>query len=188
MEGIRLFADGQYFLRAMKPQDAALRLDFFVRNRAALEPFMPTIPAADYTLARQRQILIKGYQDMQEDRRYLFGIFSAQVGQGGMLLGYVNLNNVIRGAFHSCDIGYGVDRNRTGQGIMTASVREVCDLAFSVLHLHRIQAAIMPSNKASLRVVEKAGFERIGLSRRYLKIHGFYQDHVLLAKVTADTE
>ncbi len=184
MDGVWLFGQDQYFLRTLSVRDAALRLDFFLRNRDVLEPFMPLIPSSEYTLIRQRLILQRGTEDMNEDRRYLFGIFSAQMPHRGPLLGYVNLNNVIRGAFQSCDIGYAMDRESTGQGIMTQAVQKVSELAFSCLHLHRIQAAVIMSNQASIRVAEKSGFQRIGLSRHYLKIHGIYQDHVLMDKIS----
>ncbi len=182
MAAIWPFGRDQYFLRALDVRDATSRLDFFVRNRDFLEPVMPISPELDYTLFRQRQILAQGCQDMKDDRRYLFGIFSSPISQGGLLLGYINFNNVIRGVFQSCDIGYALDQNWTGKGIMSQAVHKATEVAFCTLHLHRIQAAIMPSNKPSLRVAEKAGFQFIGLSRKHLKIHGVYQDHVLMAK------
>ncbi len=52
--------------------------------------------------------------------------------------------------------------------------------------MHRLEAACMPGNGPSLRVLEKAGFRREGVARRYLKINGTWEDHVLLALLLED--
>jgi ribosomal-protein-alanine N-acetyltransferase len=68
---------------------------------------------------------------------------------------------------------------------MTEAVRAATTFAFAFARLHRVQAAVMPSNRASQRVLEKAGFRREGLAERYLCIAGAWQDHFVFA-VTAD--
>jgi [ribosomal protein S5]-alanine N-acetyltransferase len=55
-----------------------------------------------------------------------------------------------------------------------------------VLGLHRLEAACLPHNVASARVLEKAGFVREGRARRYLKINGVWQDHDLFALLQDD--
>ena len=54
------------------------------------------------------------------------------------------------------------------------------------LRLHRIEAACIPDNLRSLRLLEKAGFQREGLLRSYLRINGVWQDHYLYALVAGD--
>jgi [ribosomal protein S5]-alanine N-acetyltransferase len=58
--------------------------------------------------------------------------------------------------------------------------------AFDVLRLHRIEAAAQPENIGSVRLLERCGFEREGLARRYLKINGEWQDHLLFALLADD--
>ncbi|WP_051351079.1 GNAT family N-acetyltransferase [Sulfobacillus thermosulfidooxidans] len=183
MQWIRYFFHNRYALRPLTPRDASQRLAFFLKNRSFLEPYMPLMNESDFTLAHQLEVLTKGYHDMQEDRRYLLGIFPAGNSDAGALLGYVNLNNVIRGVFQNCDMGYAMDYDLRNQGIMTAAVTEAIDFAFNDIKLHRIQVAIIPTNTPSLRVAEKTGFRLIGLSPQYLKIHGVWHDHLLLAQV-----
>jgi ribosomal-protein-alanine N-acetyltransferase len=65
-------------------------------------------------------------------------------------------------------------------------VSGVVRFAFEELKLHRLEAACMPSNAASIRVLEKNGFQREGLARRYLKINGVWQDHLLYATLADD--
>jgi ribosomal-protein-alanine N-acetyltransferase len=72
------------------------------------------------------------------------------------------------------------------QGYMTAAVRAVAPFAFSALGLHRLEAACIPTNTASMRLLEKCGFVREGLARQYLCINGQWQDHVLYARLRDD--
>jgi [ribosomal protein S5]-alanine N-acetyltransferase len=60
-------------------------------------------------------------------------------------------------------------------------VRQGLDVAFRELELHRVQAAVMPINRASIRVLEKTGFREEGLALRYLQINGVWEDHKLFA-------
>jgi ribosomal-protein-alanine N-acetyltransferase len=70
--------------------------------------------------------------------------------------------------------------------MMVGAVAMACDHCFAALGLHRIEIAIRPENVASLRVVEKLGFSRIGLARRYLHINGMWRDHELFALTVED--
>jgi [ribosomal protein S5]-alanine N-acetyltransferase len=62
----------------------------------------------------------------------------------------------------------------------------VVDHCFRTLRLHRLEAACIPENNRSVRVLEKAGFQREGLLRSYLKINGIWQDHYLYALVAGE--
>lgn len=61
-------------------------------------------------------------------------------------------------------------------------------IAFRDLELHRIEANIMPHNKASLRVVEKQGFQFEGLAKKYLKIDGKWEDHIHMVLLNEEME
>src|SRR5205085_692254 len=78
-----------------------------------------------------------------------------------------------------------VDRAANGRGICTEAVGLVVGIALDRLGLHRVQAAVMPRNAASIRVLEKNGFRREGLAPRYLRINGRWEDHLIFA-VTAE--
>lgn len=85
----------------------------------------------------------------------------------------------------SAHLGYWIDEEHQRRGYMTEAVRAVVRFAFDVLGLHRVQAAVMPHNAASLRVLEKLGFRKEGESPRYLQIAGKWADHAVFA-VTAE--
>ena len=80
-------------------------------------------------------------------------------------------------------LGYWIAQAHAGRGLATAAVRAMVDFAFSELRLHRVEAACLPANQASRRVLEKAGFEAEGRARAYLKINGAWADHLLFGRV-----
>ena len=82
------------------------------------------------------------------------------------------------GAFCSCYVGVKMDKDFINQGYMTEAEKAVIAYAFDVLGLHRIEANVMPRNKCSMRLAEKCSFQYEGLSEKYLKINGVWEDHV----------
>lgn len=104
---------------------------------------------------------------------------------GSAMVGLFALNEIVRGVFQSAYASWQVGAGHMGRGLGTEGVRGLLDVAFHAdpdgLGLHRVQANIMPSNAASLRIARKLGFRREGLAARYLKIAGRWEDHVMLA-------
>jgi ribosomal-protein-alanine N-acetyltransferase len=97
----------------------------------------------------------------------------------GEVVGRITLNNVVRGAFQSCSVGYWIRSAANGRGHATSAVRRMLALAFDELGLHRVEAGTLVHNAASQRVLERNGFVRFGLAPQYLRIAGRWQDHVL---------
>jgi ribosomal-protein-alanine N-acetyltransferase len=91
----------------------------------------------------------------------------------------LTLSNVRRGVTQAAVLGYWLGLPFLKQGYMTEAVAAVAAFAFEDLHLHRLEAATMPSNTASIGVLERNRFSAEGLARRLLKINGTWEDHVL---------
>ena len=106
--------------------------------------------------------------------------------RSGALLGGVTLGNIRHGVAQSGHIGYWIGEKYAGQGFMVEAVQLLVAFAFDTLKLHRIEAACIPDNARSVRVLEKAGFRREGLLRSYLRINGVWQDHYLYALIAGD--
>ncbi|GHD06002.1 GNAT family N-acetyltransferase [Tianweitania populi] len=100
--------------------------------------------------------------------------------------GGITMGNIRRGVAQTCQIGYWMGENYSGRGYMLDALNLVIPFAFRELRLHRIEAACIPSNARSVRVLEKAGFTREGLARSYLRINGAWQDHLLYGLVCDD--
>ena len=95
----------------------------------------------------------------------------------GRLIGVVNLTEIVFGCFCSAYLAYHGMREHCGRGLMTQAVRRVTQIAFDDLGLHRLEANIQPTNQASIRLVQRLGFEREGYSRSYLRIGEEWRDH-----------
>jgi [ribosomal protein S5]-alanine N-acetyltransferase len=111
------------------------------------------------------------------DTAYGFGLFI----HDGSLIGEVSLGSVQRGPFQSAFVGYWIDALHAGQSLVPEGVAVILRYGFDELHLHRIEAAIVPRNRASRRVAEKLGLRDEGLSVRFLQIRGVWEDHVRYA-------
>ena len=96
------------------------------------------------------------------------------------------LANIRRGVAQSASLGYWVGVSHAQRGYMTGALRALIPAAFEVLRLHRLEAACIPSNVASIRLLEKTGFQREGFAREYLCINGTWQDHLLYARLCVD--
>ncbi|WP_016696713.1 GNAT family N-acetyltransferase [Actinoalloteichus spitiensis] len=104
----------------------------------------------------------------------------------GEFVGQLTIGNVIRGALCSAWVGYWVASTRVGGGVASAGVALAVDHAFHAAGLHRLEATVRPDNGPSLRVLEKVGFRREGLYRRYLNVEGGWHDHLCLAVTVED--
>ena len=171
-------------LRPLDPDDAALLLDYVVRNRAWLAPWEPAHPAGYFTLEGQRNILYQCLDDRRQETGVLFGVFERANG-GAALCGRISVSGIVRGIWQNGFVGYSIAQACAGQGYMTEALCRVVLYGFGELGLHRLQASIIPRNAASLRVAEKARFRYEGRALRYLRINETWEDHDILA-LTAD--
>lgn len=95
----------------------------------------------------------------------------------GAIVGRVNVNNIVRGTHQSATIGYSAYASTTGHGYLTEGLKLLVAYAFGEMELHRLEANIQPSNTASLRLIERVGFEREGCSRNFQYVDGAWRDH-----------
>jgi [ribosomal protein S5]-alanine N-acetyltransferase len=153
---------------------AALRL----ASRPYLTPWEPTWPDDDLSRAAFRRRLAIYGREMEQGTAWPLFAFA-----DGHLVGAITLSNVRRGVAETGTLGYWIAQAHAGRGLATAAVRAMVDFAFSELRLHRVEAACVPANQASRRVLEKAGFEAEGRARAYLKINGAWADHLLFGRV-----
>jgi ribosomal-protein-alanine N-acetyltransferase len=100
-----------------------------------------------------------------------------------MLVGGLTLANIRRGVAQAGSIGYWMGLPYVRRGYMSAAVRAVIPFAFATLRLHRLEAACIPTNAASIRLLENSGFVREGYAREFLCINGIWQDHLLYGRV-----
>lgn len=103
--------------------------------------------------------------------------FLVCVRETGDIAGFININNIVRGAFQCGSIGYGAFPPAAGQGYMSEGLGLVLRHAFGPLGLHRVEVNIQPGNKASIGLVKRYGFRLEGFSPDFLYIEGAWRDH-----------
>lgn len=104
----------------------------------------------------------------------------------GQMVGQMTVSGITMGSARWASVGYWVAQSHAGRGITPTALALVCDHLLGTVGLHRVEIAIRPENEASLRVVQKLGFDRIGLAERYLHIAGRWCDHWLFQVVAED--
>ena len=149
-------------------------------SREFLTPWEPTWPDDDLSRGAFRRRIKRYAEDLRSDQGYAFLITRYS---DGALVGGLTLANIRRGVAQAGSVGYWMGLPFIRQGYMTAAVRAVIPFGFTSLRLHRIEAACIPTNDASIRLLEKTGFVREGFAREYLCINGTWQDHLLYARL-----
>ena len=162
------------FIRVPTARDRDEFLALMRSSRRSLRPWVK--PPADRAafaayLKRTRRPTERGFFVCRREDRVIAGV--------------INVSQISLGNFRSAYLGYYAGGSFAGKGYMSAGLRLVLRRAFSELGLHRLEANIQPANRASIRLVRRAGFRREGLSPRYLKIYGRWRDHERWA-VTAE--
>lgn len=165
------------YIRPLQINDAESILNLQIENRDFFEKFSMLRGEDYYTLESQTKMIKDRTDKMKNDEEYYFGIFH----KSDELIGTIQLFQVYRDSLQSAFIGYFLDKKHNGKGYTTEAVKLIVDYAFNNLHLHRIEAGVMPHNIGSIRVLEKAGFHKEGIARKNVKINGKWEDHQVLA-------
>ena len=119
------------------------------------------------------------YQEQQQrsSAAYFIGL------NGKSVIGHCSLTNVIYGPFRACNMGYGVSKEFEGTGSMSKICMAAIDYAFDQLELNRVMANYMRCNERSGNLLKKLGFSEEGFAKKYLKINGHWEDHVLTSRL-----
>ena len=149
-------------------------------SREFLTPWEPTWPADDLSRSAFRRRIRRYAEDLRTDQGYAFLIIR---NPDDAIIGGLTLANIRRGVAQAGSLGYWMGLPFVRCGYMTAAVRAVIPFAFNTLRLHRLEAACIPSNAGSIRLLENTGFVREGYAREYLCINGIWQDHLLYSRL-----
>ena len=174
--------DGVY-LRAPQMSDYSEWTTLREASRAFLTPWEPTWPSDDLGRSAFRRRLRRYAEDQRADTSYAFFLFRKA---DDALVGGLTLANIRRGVAQAGSLGYWIGEPFARRGLMTGALQGLVPFAFGSLRLHRLEAACIPSNAASIRLLENMGFAREGYAREYLCINGLWQDHLLFARLSSE--
>ncbi len=181
-ESTSVLERGHVLLRPPRMEDFDEWAGLRAQSREFLEPWEPLWSEHDLTPYGFRQRIRTYAQQMRRDSAYPFFIFHRGEGH---LMGAITLSNVRRGVGQMCTVGYWIGQSHARQGYMADALELAVDYGFGNLGLHRIEAACLPSNAASIALLKRASFSLEGLARNYLKIAGIWQDHLLFSRIVS---
>jgi [ribosomal protein S5]-alanine N-acetyltransferase len=148
-------------------------------NRKFLEPWEPEWNSDEFTRSNFRYRL-HAYNKVSEDDRgqaLFISLLETQT-----LIGAINISNIRRGAAQMATLGYWIGEKYSRQGYMGEALHLLLPYMFVDMNLHRIEAACLPENVASIALLKKCGFEQEGYAKNYLRIAGAWRDHFLFAR------
>ena len=168
-------------LRPIEMADAAQWREVRARNSAWLTPWDATVPPGAGQRPPTFRAVVRRLRSLARQGTCLPWVIEVE----GRLAGQVSVNNIVRGSAQFASIGYWIDSDLAGRGVVPRAVAMAVDHCFGPVGLHRIEIAIRPENTNSLRVVEKLGLREVGYAPHYLHIDGEWRDHRIFA-ITAE--
>ena len=174
--------NGHVLMRTPEVSDHADWAGLRQTSRDFLAPWEPEWPSNDVSRSAFRLRVKRYIRDIEDDLAYPFFIFAVDE---NTLLGAITLSNIRRGVAQMATLGYWIGAPYARQGHMSEAIALILPFAFEHLNLHRVEASCLPSNLASIALLRRAGFEYEGMARRYLKINGEWQDHLLFGRLSS---
>ncbi len=169
-------------LTLLQPDQVELLQLYQQENTAHLAPWEPLREAQFFS----REATCERILQAQENFRLGISVnFAVLTPDAGKMIAACNFNNIVRGIFQACYMGYSIGQPYQGQGLMYEAAQAGIAYMFDTIGLHRIMANHMPSNRRSENLLARLGFEREGYAKAYLKIGGSWQDHVLNALINS---
>nr|WP_319571071.1 GNAT family N-acetyltransferase [uncultured Draconibacterium sp.] len=179
------YTTNRLLLRRLKLEEFPLLSDYLQRNKDFLQKWEPLRDESYFAETSIKNIINnenKSFENKTSLSLYLFNKGEERI------IGNVALTNIVYGPLLSCYLGYKSDKSEINKGKITEALKKLVEIAFKEYKLHRIEANIIPRNLASVRVVKKLGFVEEGLSRKYLKINGKWEDHLHFVCLNEEVE
>jgi len=169
-----------YEVRPLRIEDVEAVAAAYRRNREHLAPWDP-VRTEDFFTTQGQQVALEHQLALVEGHQAAAWVLE----YGGVVVGRVNLNNLVHGVLRSGTLGYWVDHAHLRKGLAVAGVEHACAEALKV-GLHRVEAGTMVHNLASQSVLLRAGFEHYGTAPKLLLIAGAWRDHHLYQRILHD--
>jgi len=174
----KIYETERLILKVIDESYANQVLDYFTKNKEHLKKFDPLRNESFYTIESRKKALEQELIDIDKGKQLRLWIFKKDDKAFKNIIGTICFSNIIRGFFLSCHVGYSIDHEEINKGYITEAMKKGIEVMFNEYTLHRIEATVMPNNFSSLKVLNKLKFQNEGLSKKYQKINGKWEDHV----------
>jgi [ribosomal protein S5]-alanine N-acetyltransferase len=174
----------QLRLRLPTGEDAPAILRYYIANREHFAPWWPRWTPDFFTERYWRERVAQDLENFQQDRAVRLYLFPLSVSD--RVMGSIHFSQITRASAQYCVLGYGLDREMEGKGLMSEALRVAIRYMFEERNIHRIMANYIPHNQRSGAVLKRLGFVVEGYARDYLYIDGQWQDHILTGLTNPD--
>lgn len=159
---------------------ATAHTTYYMDNEAHLKPWEPAKAPEFYSVNQWLLRLNNRQAEMEAGHaRYFVAMDDAKK----EIIALCSLTNITRGAMQAAYMGYSISQQHQGKGYMSKLVHHVIEHAFNDLKLHRVMANYMPRNIRSETLLHNLGFQKEGYAKKYLKINGHWEDHILTSLI-----
>ncbi len=166
-------------LREFRDGDAVGVLNTVLANREHLMPFMEWMNP-NYSLVDAREFVAQSIVDARQKKSLAFGIF-----RGEKFIGATGFSTFDRES-KAAEIGYWIDKNEEGKGIVSKACKLLINHAFTELKLNRIQIRCAAENVRSAAIPEKFGFVKEGVLRQSQFRNGRLHDFLVYGLLAAE--
>lgn len=173
-------------LRLAEHGDAGAIARYYDRNREHLAPSRPLVEEEFYTEPFWAAQVSANASEFQHGRSVRLFVFPRD--EPGRVVGNVNFTQIFRHPAHYCVLGYGLDRDHVGRGLMSEAVSAAVEYMFREQRLHRVTANYVPRNERSGRLLRRLGFVVEGYARDLLLLNGRWEDHIVTSRVNEGWE
>lgn len=178
------YTTDRLILKVLTADEAKSVLQFYLDNREVFEKYEPDRPQNFYTETYQKAVLLYEYNLAVKLSAVRFYVYRRE--QPNKIIGTIGFRNITRSVYQNCEVGYKFDANFWHQGYAFEALCLGIAVMFEDLHLHRIEANVMPDNHASIRLLENLGFTQEGIAHSLAYIHGDWQDHLRFGLVAGN--
>lgn len=160
-------------------------LDFNLRNAEHFSEWEDTKSPDYYTRDYHRFLVRSERQEIKNSSGFTLYLTDRQT---GTIIGRIVAFGMLGGNCSFCMLGYKLDRDWQHMGYMHEAMKEVIDILFSEMGMHRIEVYILPKNERSINVVKRLGFKEEGIAEKYMRIFGRWEDHLRFVMLREDWE
>jgi ribosomal-protein-alanine N-acetyltransferase len=168
-------------LRPAEPEDAGAYVDFLRRNWPRFRGAMPTEDDTTFDPASHARRFAASASAAEQPASVTLLLIERD--PPGRVLGNISFANIVYGPLRACHLGYKIDQEIEGLGIMRRSLETGFETMFGRYGLHRIMANYRPENVRSGALLKRLGFQVEGFARDYLHLDGEWRDHILTSLV-----
>ena len=162
-------------LRFLSKSESQLAIDYYKRNKDHLGKTMPAFGPSFFEQTHWENKIKQYTSEFKDGSSCRFFILPKNK---NIVIGTISFTDIVRGVYQGCFLGYGIDKEYEGKGLMTEALKPLIEYVFRELNIHKLLANYMPWNRPSGRVLEKLGFYEVGLAKEELYLAGKWQDHI----------